>query len=107
MPVRNYTLPFLKGVLAKHHCILKLQGPHYFIESLKMSATGDHEEVLDFEYEEEVEDHPDKAQDAGINHQHLKLTECEAESMEEEAEANSTPGILGADALPEAPTKPA
>ena len=51
--------------------------------------------------------HSDRAQDAGINLQHLKLTECEAESMEKEKVADSYPGFLGADALPKAPTLPA
>ena len=45
-----------------------------------MSYPKEEEEVLDFELDEdEAEDPSDRANDAGLNLQHLTLTESEAE----------------------------
>ena len=87
MPIRQYKIPFLPGVLSKHQCILQDQCSHYyhFRTNYKMSYPKEEEEVLDFELDEdEAEDPSDRAKDAGLNLQHLTLTEGEAESMEKE-----------------------
>ena len=71
-----------------------------------MSTAGDHEEILDFEpAEEEVKETKDMAKEVGLHVKLLHLSEEETPSMELEAEANSTPGPLGAVALQVAPTQ--
>ena len=107
MPIRNYKIPFLRGVLNKHQCILQDQGSHYyhFRTNYKMSYPKEEEEVLDFEpYEDEAEDFSARAKDAELNLQHLTLAENEAKSMETESVASSYPGNVGDIALPKPPT---